>query len=60
MCRDTWSALGDLVCPIRVWASWAANAVQEVSGAEMGINTGNTLQEVCQRQRLTQVNLVET
>lgn len=48
------------MCPIRVWASWAANAVQEVSGAEMGINTGNTLQEVCQRQCLTQVNLVET
>ena len=48
------------MCPIRVQASWAANAVQEVSGAEMEINTGNTLQEVCQRQHLTQVNLVET
>ena len=60
MCQDAWSALGDLVCPIRVWASWAANAAQEGSGAEMEINTGNTLQEVCQRLRLTQVNLVET
>lgn len=48
------------MCPIRVWAGWAANAAQEGLGAEMEINTGNTLQEVCQRLRLTQVNLVET
>lgn len=27
MCQDTWSALGDRMCPIRVQASWAANAV---------------------------------